>query len=72
MECNDWKLLPQNFKNSCCKETDCGKHDPLSKYFIKFPRTLSGTAKTIAKFKKTTNCKTPNAVSLIWTPVTDF
>ena len=38
----------------------------LSKYFIKFPKTPSGTAKAIAKFKETTNCKTLQAVGAIY------
>ena len=42
---------------SFCPEIRC-----LSKYFIKFPRTPSGTAKAIATFKETTNCKIPQAV----------
>ena len=72
IEFSDWELLPQNFKNSCCWKIGCGKHDRLRNNFIKFPRTSSGTAKTIAKFKETTNCKIPHAVSLIRAPATDF
>ena len=53
-------------------EIDCDKHYRLSKHFIKFPRTSSGTAKAIATFKETTNCKIPQAVSAIWAPGTDF
>ena len=45
---------------SFCPEISC-----LSKYFIKFPRTPSGTAKAIATFKETTNCKIPQAVGAI-------
>ena len=31
----------------------CAAISHLSKYFVKFPRTLSGTAKAIATFKET-------------------
>ena len=47
------------FKNVCCCKIDCGKHYRLSKYLIKFPRTPTGTAKAIATFKETVNCKIP-------------
>ena len=43
----------------------CAEISRLSKYFIKFPRTPSGTAKAIATFKETTNCKIPQAVGAI-------
>ena len=66
------ELLPQCFKNICCCKINSGKHCPLSKYFIKFPRTPSGTAKAIATFKETSNCKIPQAVGAIWAPGTDF
>ena len=72
MAFNDWEFLPQRFKNICYWKIDCGKHYRLSKYFIKFPRTPSGTAKAIATFKETTNCKIPQAVGAIWAPGTDF
>ena len=49
---------------------DCGKHYRLWKYFIKFPRTPSGTAKVIATFKETTNCRIPQAVGATWAPGT--
>ena len=49
-----------------------GRHYRLSKYFIKFPRTSSGTYKAIATFKETTNCKIPQDVGAIWDPGTDF
>ena len=51
MAFSDWEFLPQRFKNICYWKIDCGKHYRLSKYFIKFPRTSSGTAKAIATFK---------------------
>ena len=72
MAFSDWEFLPQRFKNICYWKIDCGKHYRLSKYFIKFPRTPSGTAKAIATFKETTNCKIPQAVGAIWAPGTDF
>ena len=72
MTFSDWEFLPQCFKNICYWKIDCGKHYRLSKYFIKFPRTSSGTAKAIATFKETTNCKIPQAVGAIWAPGTDF
>ena len=62
-----WEFQPQRFKNICCWKIDCGKHYRLSKYFIKFPRTPSGTAKAIATIKET-----PQAVGTIWAPGTDF
>ena len=65
MAFSDWEFLPQRFKNICYWKIDCGKHYRLSKYFIKFPRTSSGTAKAIATFKETTNCKIPQAVGLL-------
>ena len=43
----------------------CAEISHLSKYFIKFWRTPSGTAKAIATFKKNNNCKIPQAVSAI-------
>ena len=74
MAFSDWELLPQCLKNICCRKIDCSKHyksfraeiSRLSKYFIKFPKTSSGTAKAIAKFKETTNCKTLQAVGAIY------
>ena len=39
----------------------CAEISRLSKYFIKFSRTPGGTAKAIATFKETTNCKIPQA-----------
>ena len=63
---SDRELLRQCFKTNCCKKIDCRKRYRLSKYFIKFPRTPSGTAKAIATFKETTNCKIPQAVGGIW------
>ena len=42
---SDWEFLLQCFKNICNWKIDCGKHYRLSKYFIIFPRTSSGTAK---------------------------
>ena len=69
---SDWEFLPQRFKNICYWKIDCGKHYRLSKYFIKFPRTSSGTAKAIATLKETTDCKIPHAVGAIWAPGTDF
>ena len=65
MAFSDWEFLPQRLKNICCSKIDCGKYYRLSKYFIKFPRTPSGTAKAIATFKETTNCKIPQAVGEI-------
>ena len=72
MAFSDWELLPQHFKTICYCKIDCGKHYHLSKYFIKFPRTSSGTAKAIATFKETTKCKIPQAVGAIWASGTDF
>ena len=72
MAFSDWEFLPQRFKNICYWKIDCGKHYRLSKYFIKFQRTLSGTAKAIATFKETTNCKIRQAAGAIWAPGTDF
>ena len=72
MAFSDWKFLPQRFKKICYWKIDCGKHNLPSKYFIKFPRISSGTAKAIATFKETTNCKIPQAVGAIWAPGTDF
>ena len=72
MAFSDWDFLPQHFKNTCYWKIDCGKHYRLSKHFIKFPRTSSGTAKAVATFKGTTNCIIPQAVSAIWAPGTDF
>ena len=69
---SDWELLPQRFKNICYWKIYCGKHYRVSKYFIKFSRTSSRTAKAIATFKETTNCKIPQAVGAIRTPGTDF
>ena len=66
MAFSDWEFLPQRFKNICYWKIDCGKHYHLSKYFIKFPKTSSGTAKAITTFKETTKCKIPQA------PGTDF
>ena len=60
------------FKNICCCKIGCGKHYRLLKYFIKFPRTPSGTAKATATFKETTDCKIPQAVRTIGAPGTDF
>ena len=48
MAFSDWEFLPQLFKSIWFWKIDCGKHYHLSKYFIKFPRTPSGTAKAIA------------------------
>ena len=70
MAFSDWELLPQSFKKICCRKIDCGKHYRLSKNFIKFPRTPSGTAKVIAKFKETTIYKILQAVDAIWAPGT--
>ena len=72
MAFSDWEFLPQRLKKICCSNIDCGKHYRLSKYFIKFPRTASGTAKAIATFKETTNCKIPQAVGEILASGTDF
>ena len=72
MAFSDWEFLTQRFKNICYWKIDRGKHYSLWKYFIKFPRTSSGTAKTIPTFKETTNCKIPHAVGAIWAPGTDF
>ena len=70
MAFSDWEFLPQRFENICCWKIDCGKHYRLWKYFIKFPRTPSGTAKVIATFKETTNCRIPQAVGATWAPGT--
>ena len=43
----------------------CAEISRLSKYFIKFSRTPGGTAKEIATFKETTNCKIPQALGAI-------
>ena len=43
----------------------CAEISRLSKYFIKFSRTPGGTAKAIATFKETTNCKIPQALGAI-------
>ena len=72
MAFSDWEFLLQRFKNICYWKIDCGKHYRLSKYFIKFSRTSSGTAKAIASFKETANCKIPQAFSAIWDPGTGF
>ena len=72
MAFSNWEFLPQRFKNILYWKIDCGKHYRLSKYFIKFPRTSSGTAKAIATFKETTNYKIPQAIVAIWVPGTDF
>ena len=72
MAFSDWEFLPQCFKNICYRKVDCGKHCRLSKYFIKLPGTSSGTAKAIATFKETTNCKIRQAAGAIWAPGTDF
>ena len=45
MAFSDWEFLLQCFKNIYNWKIDCGKHYRLSKYFIIFPRTSSGTAK---------------------------
>ena len=39
---------------------------------MELPRTPSGTAKAVATFKETTNCKIPQAVGAMWSPGTDF
>ena len=70
MTFSDCEPLPERLKNICCWQI--GKHHRLLKYFIKFPRTPSGTAKAIATFKETTNCKVDQAVGAIWVPGTDF
>ena len=72
MAFSDEEFLTQHLENICYWKIDCGKHYRLSKYFIEFPRTSSGTAKAIATFKETTNCKIPQAVGAIWAPGTDF
>ena len=72
MAFSDCEFLTQRFKNICYWKIDCAKHYRVSKYVIKFPRISSGTAKAIATFKETTNCKIPQAVGAIWTPGTDF
>ena len=72
MALSDWEFLPQLFKNICFWKIDCGKHCCLSKYFIKFPRASSETAKGAATFKETTNCKISQAVSAIWAPESNF
>ena len=72
MAFSDCEFLPQRFKNICCWKIDCGKHYRLSKFFIELPRTPSGTAKAVATFKETTNCKIPHAVGAMWSPGTDF
>ena len=72
MASSDWELLPQRFRNICCRKIDCEKHYRLSKNFIKFPRTPSGTAKAIATFKEITNYNIPQAVDAIWAHGTDF
>ena len=72
MAFSDWKFLPQRFKNICYWKIDCRKHYRLAKYFIKFPRTSTRTAKAIASFKETTNCEILQVVGAIWTPGTDF
>ena len=69
---SDWEFLLQRFKNICYWKIDCGKHYRLSKYFIKFSRTSSGTAKAIALFKETANCKILQAFGAIWDPGTAF
>ena len=69
MAFSDWEFLPQPSKKS---KIDCGKHYRLPKYFIKFPKTSSGTAEAIATFKKATNCKIPQAVGAISAPGIDF
>ena len=43
----------------------CAEISRLSKYFIKFPRTPSRTAKAIVTFKETTNCKILQAIGTI-------
>ena len=72
MAFSDWEFLPQRFKNICYWKIDCGKHYRLLKYFIKFSRTSSGTAKAIALFKETANCKILQAFGAIWDPGTAF
>ena len=72
MAFSDWEFLPQRFKNICHSKIDCVKYYRLSKYFITFPRTPSGTAKAVVTFKETSNCKIPQAVGAIWAPGTDF
>ena len=52
-------------QNICYWKIDSGKHYRLSKYFIEFPRTPTGTARAIATFKETTNCKIPQVVGAI-------
>ena len=47
------------------RKSFCAEISRLSNCFIKFPRTPSGTAKAIATFKETTNCKIPQAVDAI-------
>ena len=69
---HDSGFLPQHFKNIYNWKINCGKHYRLLKYFIKFRRTSSGTAKAIATFKETTNCKIRQAVDVIWALGTDF
>ena len=74
--CALWHLATGNSYRSASKTFAVGKlimaNIEISKYFIKFPRTPSGTDKAIATFKKTTNCEIPQAVSAIWAPGTDF
>ena len=53
------KFLRTSFLQNTHWKIDCGKHYHLSKYFIKVPRNSSGTAKPIATFKETTNCRIP-------------
>ena len=69
---HDSGFLPQHFKNIYYWKINCGKHYRLLKYIIKFRRTSSGTAKAIATFKETTNCKIRQAVDVIWALGTDF
>ena len=71
MAFSDWQFLPQRFKDICCWKIDCGKHYRLSKYFYQISETPIGTAKAIATFKETTNCKIPQAVGAVWAPGTD-
>ena len=55
-----WKSTAVSVTKSYCVEI--GR---LSKSFIRFRRTQSGTAKAIVTFKETTNLKNPQAVGAI-------
>ena len=72
MTFSNWEYLPQYFKTFAVGKSAAVSIIVYRNILSNFWKPPSGTAKAIAIFKETTNCKIPQAVGAYWTPETDF